>query len=119
MDAGVDEVVAVYCEPDKGEKIDPIKEFALEKGLPIHQPPNFNDQADLDTLAGFEADLMVMAFVNVFVPEAARGHAKTGFDLFSPQPAAAAPGAFGGQLADHNGGDQIRLFLVLPIRWIG
>lgn len=39
LDAGTDEVVAVYCEPDKeGKPVDPIKEFALEKGLPVEQP---------------------------------------------------------------------------------
>ena len=84
LDAGADEVVAVYCEPDKGDKVDPIKEFALEKGLPVHQPPHFNDQADLDTLAGHDADLMVMAFVNVFVPEAARDAPKMGSICFHP-----------------------------------
>ncbi|MEM7060116.1 MAG: methionyl-tRNA formyltransferase [Pseudomonadota bacterium] len=84
LDTGTDEVVAVYCEPDKGDKLDPIKEFALEKGLPVHQPANFNDPADLDTLASFEADLMVMAFVNVFVPEAARDTPKMGSICFHP-----------------------------------
>ena len=39
LDAGTDEVVAVYCEPDReGRPADPIKEFALEKGLPVLQP---------------------------------------------------------------------------------
>ena len=39
LGAGTDEVVAVYCEPDRdGKPADPIKELALEKGLPVHQP---------------------------------------------------------------------------------
>lgn len=85
LDTGTDEVVAVYCEPDRdGKPADPIKEFALEKGLPVHQPANFDDQATLDTLAGFDADLMVMAFVNVFVPEAARDTPKKGSICFHP-----------------------------------
>ena len=85
LETGTDEVVAVYCEPDKeGKPQDPIKELALEKGLPVHQPANFNDQAALDTLAGFNADLMVMAFVNVFVPEAARDTPKLGSICFHP-----------------------------------
>lgn len=85
LDTGTDEVVAVYCEPDRdGKPVDPIKEFALEKGLPVHQPANFDDQAALDTLAGFDADLMVMAFVNVFVPEAARDTPKQGSICFHP-----------------------------------
>ncbi len=85
LDTGTDEVVAVYCEPDRdGKPVDPIKEFALEKGLPVEQPANFDEQATLDTLAGFEADLMVMAFVNVFVPEAARDTPIHGSICFHP-----------------------------------
>lgn len=84
LDTGTDEVVAVYCEPDRGDKVDPIKEFALEKGLPVHQPANFDDAATLETLASFNADLMVMAFVNVFVPEAARDTPTHGSICFHP-----------------------------------
>ena len=85
LDAGTDEVVAVYCEPDReGKPADPIKEFALEKGLPVHQPAKFDDKETLDTMASFAADLMVMAFVNVFVPEAARDTPKMGSICFHP-----------------------------------
>ena len=85
IEAGVDQVVAVYCEPDRdGKPVDPIKEFALEQGLPVHQPANFDDAETLATLAGFNADLMVMAFVNVFVPEAARDTPKHGSICFHP-----------------------------------
>lgn len=85
LDTGTDEVVAVYCEPDKeGKPVDPIKEFALEKGLPVHQPANFDDQTTLDTLASHKADLMIMAFVNVFVPEAARDTPTHGSICFHP-----------------------------------
>lgn len=85
LDTGTDEVVAVYCEPDRdGKPADPIKEYALEKGLPVEQPASFDDQAALDTLAAFNADLMVMAFVNVFVPEAARDTPTHGSICFHP-----------------------------------
>lgn len=85
IEAGKDEVVAVYCEPDReGKKPDPIKDFALEQGLPVHQPANFDDAEALATLASFDADLMVMAFVNVFVPEAARDTPKHGSICFHP-----------------------------------
>jgi len=85
LETGTDEVVAVYCEPDKdGKPVDPIKAFALEKGLPVHQPAHFKDQADLDKLASYDADLMIMAFVNVFVPEAARDTPKQGSICFHP-----------------------------------
>ena len=85
LEAGTDEVVAVYCEPDRdGKPVDPIKELALEKDLPLRQPANFDAQETLDELAAFEADLMIMAFVNVFVPEAARDTPRHGSICFHP-----------------------------------
>lgn len=85
LEAGTDEVVAVYCEPDReGKPVDPIKAFAQEKGLPVHQPANFNDAESLETLKSHNADLMVMAFVNVFVPEAARDTPTHGSICFHP-----------------------------------
>jgi methionyl-tRNA formyltransferase len=85
LEAGTDEVVAVYCEPDKdGKPVDPIKEFALEKGLPVLQPAHFKEQAAIDELAALKADLMIMAFVNVFVPEAARDTPTPGSICFHP-----------------------------------
>jgi methionyl-tRNA formyltransferase len=85
LETGKDEVVAVYCEPDRdGKPADPIKTFALEKGLPVHQPAHFKDQSTLDQLASYDADLMIMAFVNVFVPEAARDTPKQGSICFHP-----------------------------------
>ena len=83
--ASEDEIVAVYCEPDReGKPVDPVKAFALEQGLPVEQPADFKDQATLGTLAGYNADLMVMAFVNVFVPEAARDTPTYGSICFHP-----------------------------------
>lgn len=85
LDAGVDEVVAVYCEPDReGRPVDPIKEFALEQGLPVEQPSDFDDREVIEALEGYGADLMVMAFVNIFVPEAAREAPKMGSICFHP-----------------------------------
>ena len=85
IETGTDEVVAVYCEPDRdGKPADPIRTFALEQGLPVHQPATFDDPATLATLAAHEADLMIMAFVNVFVPEAARDTPRLGSICFHP-----------------------------------
>ena len=76
---GEDEVVAVYCAPDKENKpFDPIKEYALEKGLPLIQPPNFKSTEVLDEIRSFNSDLCVMAYVTLFVPEAAREIPKFG-----------------------------------------
>lgn len=85
VETGTDDVVAVYCEPDRdGKPVDPIKEEALSRGLPVHQPSNFEDQDALETLKSHNADLMIMAFVNVFVPEAARDTPTHGSICFHP-----------------------------------
>ncbi|MEM1345463.1 MAG: methionyl-tRNA formyltransferase [Pseudomonadota bacterium] len=85
LEAGVDEVVAVYCAPDKeGKPLDPLKELALEKGLPVYQPSEFKSEAVLEELRAHRADLMVMAYVIVFVPEAARNIPTHGSICFHP-----------------------------------
>ena len=85
MLAGGDHVVAVHCAPDKeGRPADPIKVFALEKGLPVHQPASYKDPAALEALRALEADLCVMAFVTIFVPEEARDIPTHGSICFHP-----------------------------------
>jgi methionyl-tRNA formyltransferase len=80
-----DEVAAVYCAPDKeGRPPDPIKEFALEKGLPVYQPASYKDAAALDEMRALNADLCIMAFVTIFVPEAAREVPTHGSICFHP-----------------------------------
>ncbi len=83
--AGTDEVVVVYLAPDKeGRPVDPIKQAALDLGLPIRQPANYKDAAVLAEMASFDADLMVMAYVIIFVPEAARNVPRFGSICFHP-----------------------------------
>jgi len=85
LDKGEDEVVAVYCAPDKeGRPVDPIKEFALEKGLEVIQPPNYKDADVLDKMRGLNADLCVMAYMIIFVPEEARDIPTYGSICFHP-----------------------------------
>ena len=85
LDKGVDEVVAVYCAPDKeGRPLDPLKEFALEKGLPVHQPESYKNPEVWEQLASHEADLCVMAYVLLFVPEEALNVPKYGSIQYHP-----------------------------------
>ncbi len=84
LDRG-DDIVAVYCAPDKeGKPADPVKEFALEKGLTLIQPPNYKDSDVLDEMRALNADLMVMAFMIIFVPEEARDIPTHGSICFHP-----------------------------------
>ena len=85
LDQGADEVVAVYCAPDKeGRPLDPLKEFALEKGLPVHQPESYKNPEVWEQLASHEADLCVMAYVLLFVPEEALNVPKFGSIQYHP-----------------------------------
>jgi len=85
LDKGVDEVVAVYCAPDKeGRPLDTIKEFALEKGLPIYQPGSYKNPEVWEQMASHESDLCVMAYVLLFVPEEALNVPKFGSIQYHP-----------------------------------
>ena len=84
LDRG-DEVVAVFCAPDsEGRPADPIKEAALERGLALHQPASYKDEATLQAMRDLQPDLMVMAYVVVFVSEAARELPTHGSICFHP-----------------------------------
>jgi methionyl-tRNA formyltransferase len=85
LDKGVDEVVAVYCAPDKESRpLDPIKELALERGLPVFQPESYKDPEVWKQLATHESDLCVMAYVLLFVPEEALNVPKYGSIQYHP-----------------------------------
>ncbi|MEK9723725.1 MAG: methionyl-tRNA formyltransferase [Rhodospirillaceae bacterium] len=84
LDKGDDEVVAVYCAPDKDGRVDPIKELAQERRLPVRQPDNFKSPDVLNEMKAFKADLCVMAYVIIFVPEAARNIPTHGSICFHP-----------------------------------
>ena len=82
---GPDEVVAVFCAPDKeGRPADPIKEAALEHGVPLYQPKSYKDEETLAQMRALEPDLMAMAYVIIFVPEAARDIPTHGSICFHP-----------------------------------
>ena len=85
ISSGKDEIAAVYCAPDKDKiPLDPIKEYALEQGLHVVQPRNFKDKEVLDEMRSFNADLCVMAYVTLFVPETVREIPKHGSICFHP-----------------------------------
>ncbi len=80
-----DDVVGVFCAPDKeGRPVDPIKEFALAKGLPLFQPASYKDPATLEQIKALKPDLCVMAYVIIFIPEAARSIPTHGSICFHP-----------------------------------
>jgi methionyl-tRNA formyltransferase len=66
-------VVGVYCAPEPaqgGGRVDPLKEAALARGLPVHQPRSFRNKPEVsEEFARLKADLCVMAYVTLIVPE--------------------------------------------------
>ena len=68
------EMVAVYTQPDRpagrGRKLQmsPVKQLALSHALPVFQPSNFREQADIDALQALRADLMVVAAYGLLLP---------------------------------------------------
>ncbi len=85
LEKGVDEVVAVYCAPDKeGRPLDPIKEYAREQGLTVHQPASYKNPEVWEQMAGHQADLCVMAYVLLMVPEEALNVPKFGSIQYHP-----------------------------------
>ena len=79
------EIVAVYSAPDKeGKPLDPVKEYAVSENLPVFQPSNFKDKEVLEQIKSHNADLCVMAYVIIFVPEEARNIPKHGSICFHP-----------------------------------
>jgi methionyl-tRNA formyltransferase len=85
LDKGADEVVAVYTAPDKeGRPPDPVKQAALDHGIALYQPASYKDPHVLDQMRALNADLMVMAYVIIFIPEAARSIPRFGSICFHP-----------------------------------
>ena len=82
---GIDEVVAVFCAPDKPNRpLDPLKETAMANAIPVYQPASYKDTDTLAQIRDLNADLMIMAYVTLFVPEQARDIPKRGSICFHP-----------------------------------
>ncbi|PHS72953.1 MAG: methionyl-tRNA formyltransferase [Cycloclasticus sp.] len=67
-------VCAVYTQPDRpagrGRKVQvsPVKQCALEAGIPIEQPLDFKTADSLNTLTSYEPDLMVVVAYGIILP---------------------------------------------------
>jgi methionyl-tRNA formyltransferase len=65
-----EQIAAVYVPPDKpGSRIDPLKESAQQRGIPVSQPQRMRDHGVYDKFVELAPDLGVMAFVTDIVPE--------------------------------------------------
>jgi len=65
-----EEIVHVFAPPDPPSgRPDPLKAKALELGLPLSQPASFRGDAAFEHFKSLNADLAIMAFVTIIVPE--------------------------------------------------
>lgn len=68
------EVVGVWTQPDRpagrGRKLtaSPVKQVALDAGLPVHQPHSFKEVEAVETLLNCGADLFVVAAYGLLLP---------------------------------------------------
>ena len=68
------EIVAVYSQPDRpagrGKKLQPspVKQVAQDHDIPVYQPLNFKDPADVEQLRALNADVMVVVAYGLILP---------------------------------------------------
>lgn len=69
-------LVGVYTQPDRpagrGRKLSPspVKEVALDAGIPVYQPANFRQDGAIEELQSLGADLMVVVAYGLLLPKA-------------------------------------------------
>ena len=65
-----EDVIAVYCAPDMAAgRPDPLKQYATESGIEVRQPVSYKDSDVQKEMAALDADLCVMAYVTLMIPE--------------------------------------------------
>ena len=80
-----EEVVAVYCPPDgPGGKLDPVKQKALQWGIPVRQHKTLKAPEVKDEFVGLNADLAILAFVTQIVPSPVFSAPRLGSICFHP-----------------------------------
>ena len=63
-------IVAVCCAPAKeGRPEDPLAALARQKGIALHQPKSWKTPEALALMQSFNADICMMAYVLLFVPQ--------------------------------------------------
>jgi methionyl-tRNA formyltransferase len=80
-----EKVVAVYCplDPPNG-KFDPLKQKALDLGIPVRQHKSFKAPEVCDEFVALHADLAVLAFVTQIVPPQVFSVPRLGSICFHP-----------------------------------
>lgn len=78
-------IVAVYCPPDvPGGKLDPVKQKALQLGIPVRQHKSFKAPEVREEFVALNADLAILAFVSFIVPRQVFSVPRLGSICFHP-----------------------------------
>ena len=70
------QIIATYTQPDRpagrGRKLtaSPVKQLAQQHDIPVYQPVNFKDPADIEALDALQADIMVVVAYGLLLPQA-------------------------------------------------
>lgn len=80
-----EEIVAVYCplDPPNG-KFDPVKQKALQLGIPVNQHKTLKAPEVRDEFVAYNADLAILAFVTQIVPPQVFSVPRLGSICFHP-----------------------------------
>ncbi len=109
-----EEVVGVYTTPDIPGRENPLKQRALQLGVPVFQPENMRAPEVYEEYARLKPDLNVMAFVTDIVPEPILNYPKFGTIQYHPS-----------LLPKHRGGSAINWAVIngetrtgLTVMWV-
>jgi len=80
-----EDIVAVCTAPDKeGRPVDPVKALALENEIALHQPASWKSPEALELMQSFDADVCIMAYVLLFIPQAVLDAPRLGSFQYHP-----------------------------------
>jgi methionyl-tRNA formyltransferase len=79
-----EEVVAVFTPQDAAGKVNPLKEFALEMGIPVFQPRSMRVPEVYEEYTRLKPDLNVMAFVTSILPDSILNYPSMGTIQYHP-----------------------------------
>jgi len=96
-----EEVVAVYTPPDIAGKRNPLKELAIQIGIPVFQPRSMRVPEIYEEYTRLKPDLNVMAFVTSILPRSILNYPELGTIQYHPS-----------LLPNHRGGSAINWAII-------
>ena len=96
-----EEVVAVYTPQDTGGKRNPLKELAIQMGIPVFQPRSMRVPEVYEEYTRLKPDLNVMAFVTSILPDSILHYPTMGTIQYHPS-----------LLPKHRGGSAINWAII-------